>query len=239
MDNVLPLRKSTDHFAGIAALNKDLSIFCELRAGTPFSLLSQMREAGVDHVQVGVEALSSRLLQKLNKGTTAIQNIQIMRDLEELNIANGSNLMIHFPGSDEADVAETLFYLEFVSPFRPLKIVSFQLVKGSGVFQAPQAFGVRSVRNHPNYDILFPKSLCATVQFMQKSYRGDLNRQKRVWRPVKEKVLAWEKFYEAEKKRSSLPLLGYRDGKGFLLIRQVDLQIMYKKVKFVNNVVVK
>lgn len=221
MDNVLPHRGTAEYFSGIQALDKDLSIFCELRAGAPFSLLSQMRSAGVDHVQVGIEALSSRLLKKLNKGTTAIQNIQIMRDLEELNMVNGSNLMIHFPGSDEEDVRETLFFLEFVMPFKPLKIVSFQLAQGSGVFLAPQAFGVKGVRNHPNYGVLFPKSVCSSVQFMQKSYAGNLQWQKRAWKPVREKILAWEKAYTSEKKRSALPLLSYRDGNGFLLIRQV------------------
>ena len=45
---------------------------------------------------LGIEALSTRLLEKLNKGTTAIQNLEIMKHCEALNISNISNLILCF-----------------------------------------------------------------------------------------------------------------------------------------------
>ena len=78
-------------------------------------------------VQIGIEARSSSLLKKLHKGTSAIQNLEIMKNCEALGIRNISNLILQFPGSDEKDVAETLEVLEFAWPFHPLKAVSFWL----------------------------------------------------------------------------------------------------------------
>ncbi|MGD9193945.1 MAG: hypothetical protein PVH58_18650, partial [Desulfobacterales bacterium] len=75
----------------------------------------------MQEVQVGIEAFSSKLLKKLNKGVTPIQNIEIMKNCEILGIVNASNLIIHLPGSDEQDVAETMRNIEFVLPYRPLK----------------------------------------------------------------------------------------------------------------------
>ncbi|MBU0995407.1 MAG: RiPP maturation radical SAM C-methyltransferase [Proteobacteria bacterium] len=224
MDNVLPFNGTGDYFSGIASIKKDFSIFCEVRANIRPIALEQMKLAGVDHVQVGIESLSSNLLKKLNKGTTAIQNIQIMRDLEELNIANGSNLMLHFPGADQNDVSETLHALEFVFPFRPLKIVEFQLAQGSEVSFTPLKFGVKQMMNHPNYSIMYPESISDSIQFMQKIYRGDRLYQKKLWRPVRKKVRIWEKTYETlHRKPGFKPILYYMDGGSFILIRQRHL----------------
>ena len=221
MDNVLPARGTADYFSGISSLEKELHIFCELRAKASKKILEQMGSAGVDNVQVGIEALSSRLLKKLNKGTTAIQNIQMMRDLEELRIKNGANLMIQFPGSDGADVEETLRHLPFVLPFYPLNIVRFQLGMGSPVALNPEAFGIVSHGNHPNYSYLFPSSVCSTVRFPQMAYRGNIAYQKTLWRPVLKEVGLWGKTYRNLHKEPGWdPILSYMHGRTFILIRQ-------------------
>jgi len=127
MDNLLPLKTSRDIFSRIERLGKDFRLFGEIRATTPGRVLEVMQAAGMQGVQIGIEALSTRLLKKLNKGTTAIQNIEIMKHCEMTGITNSSNLILYFPGSDQEDVIETLRNLDFVLPFRPLKIVHFWL----------------------------------------------------------------------------------------------------------------
>ena len=115
-----------------------------------------MRDCGMQTVQIGIEALSSRLLKKLHKGTTVIQNLQIMRNCEALGIENRSNLILQFPGSDARDVAETLNVLEFAKPFYALKAVNFWLGMGSPVWQHPKKYGIRALFNHPNWSYIFP-----------------------------------------------------------------------------------
>jgi len=82
------MKESGDIFAGLSTLSKDFSLFAEIRATTPRHILEAMQVAGTHEVQIGIEALSTRLLKKLNKGTTAIQNLEIMKHCEELSIAN-------------------------------------------------------------------------------------------------------------------------------------------------------
>jgi len=183
-----------------------------------------MQAAGTHEVQIGIEALSTRLLKKLNKGTTAIQNLEIMKHCEELGIQNVSNLILHFPGSDHQDVEETLQNLEFALPFRPLRFVHFWLGLGSPVWQDPRAFGLRAVFNHPNYAAIFPSDIFRSMRFMIQAYRGDLGHQRRLWQPVKKKVRAWKKAYAELHKGSLLaPILSFRDGRDFLIIRQRQL----------------
>jgi hypothetical protein len=184
-----------------------------------------MQAAGMHEVQIGIEALSTRLLKKLNKGTMAIQNLEIMKHCEALGIGNVSNLILHFPGSDHYDVEETLRNLEFALPFRPLRFVHFWLGLGSPVWQAPRAFGLRAVFNHANYAAIFPPDIFSSMRFMIQAYRGDLGHQRKLWQPVKKKVRAWKKTYaELHKDPSRAPILSFRDGRDFLIIRQKRLK---------------
>jgi hypothetical protein len=219
VDNVLPPKNTQEIFTRISALGKDLNLFCEARATTSRESLSAMQKAGVGVIQIGIEGLSSRLLGKMNKGTSAIQNLEVMKHCEELGIMNQSNLILHFPGSDAQDVRETLGCLTFAMPFRPLKPVRFQLGLGSPVFQNAKAYGLRAVYNHPNYSRLFPEKVVRSMRFLNQAYRGDLGRQRALWRPVKDEMGAWQKAYDALHHGSGqTPILGFRDGRDFLII---------------------
>jgi ribosomal peptide maturation radical SAM protein 1 len=221
VDNVLPKRASKDIFKKLIELKKDLRMFSEIRATTPHSELSLMAQAGMQEVQIGIEALSTALLKKLHKGTSAIQNLEIMRDCEALGLANYSNLILHFPGSDEQDVAETLRSLEFALPYRPLKAVGFWLGLGSPVWQNHRAYGIKAVFNHPNWGFLFPDKILASMRFMIQAYRGDLGFQRKIWRPVEKAIKQWQRVYTEQNSRPSRsPALHFRDGREFLIIRQ-------------------
>ena len=224
VDNVLPRKNSKKIFEKLSLLKKDLGVFAEIRATTSKPELKKMAQAGVQEVQIGIEALSTSLLRKLHKGTTAIQNLEIMRDCQALGIVNYSNLILHFPGSDEQDVADTMRALEFVTPYHPLKTVAFWLGLGSPVWLNPKAYGIRSVFNHPNWGVLFPPKKISRMQFMIQAYRGDLGYQRKIWGPVEARVKAWKKTY-SELNGGALrsPTLNLRDGRNFLVIHQRNL----------------
>ncbi|MGD9105512.1 MAG: RiPP maturation radical SAM C-methyltransferase [Desulfobacterales bacterium] len=224
MDNLLPLKTSRNIFNRMAKLEKDFRLFGEIRASTPGAVLKAMQTAGMQKVQIGIEALSTRLLKKLNKGTTTIQNIEIMKHCEMMSITNSSNLMLYFPGSDQKDVDETLRNLDFVLWFRPLKIVHFWLGLESPVWQHPENFGLRSVFNHRNYAAIFPPDVFKAMRFMIQSYRGDLGSQRKLWKPVKKKLEDWKKSYEQLHRGPKYEnILSLRDGRNFLIIRQKRL----------------
>ncbi len=220
-DNVIPPKQTIPIFNALSSLKKDFHLFCELRASVSEQELRVLRQAGVEEVQVGIEALSTDLLKKMNKGVMAIQNIEIMKHCEALSIKDISNILICFPGSDEHDVAQTLEAITYLQPFRPLKIVSFWLGLESPVYQNYKAFGLSTVFNHPNYRVLFPSEIFKRVEFLIQDYRGNKGRLRKLWRPVKDAVAAWRKNYEKlNEKPGSGPILSYRDGREFIIIRE-------------------
>jgi hypothetical protein len=147
-----------------------------------------------------------------------------MKHCEMMGIKNSSNLILYFPGSDPEDVDETLRNLDFVLWFRPLKIVHFWLGLGSPVWQHPENFGLKSVCNHSNYAAIFPPDVFKSMRFIIQSYRGDLVRQRKLWKPVKKKLEAWKKTYgELHRSPTYENILSFRDGGNFLIIRQKRL----------------
>ncbi len=220
-DNAFPQNHAASIFDGIRDSGRDLSIFTELRADTPPETLRKMRQAGVDTVQVGIEALATPLLDKMNKGLRAIDNLGLMKHCEALGIVNAANLMLHFPDSDDADVKDTLRALRFALWYRPLKTVSFWLGLESPVYRFPERFGIRSVFNHPNLKKVFPAPVAEGIRFMIQGCRGDRTRQRKRWRSVERAVRQWEKDYAAmQRQTGGKPALSFRNGDRFLLIEQ-------------------
>ncbi len=222
VDNLIPRDEIIHLSSAIKGLKKDFNLFGEFRAKTTFSELSSLARAGFSRIQVGIEALSTGLLKKIRKGTTTMDNIEIMKNCEspELPELNG-NLIIEFPGSDEKDVKETLRNLNFVKYFRPLKAIPFMLEYGSPVYQMPQDYGIKRIYNHYFYRNLFPSDIYKNMKFMILSYWGQRRKQKRLWADVRNKVEQWEEYYRKMHTRPySPPILYFRDGGDFLIIHQ-------------------
>ncbi|MBU2521865.1 MAG: RiPP maturation radical SAM C-methyltransferase [Proteobacteria bacterium] len=219
-DNALPVKESKEVFIQLKELKKNFRFFSEIRATTTQENLKIMHDAGMSEVQIGIESLSTRLLRKLNKGTTAIQNLEIMKNCEQLGIVNNSNLILQFPGSDMDDVEETLRNLEFATSFRPLRQVNFWLGLESPVWQNPQQFGIKALYNHSRYADLLPQNI-SSMRFLIQAYRGDLEYQKKLWKPVKQRIKAWKMEYESLHNNSFFePILSFLDGRDFLIIIQ-------------------
>ncbi|MDY6822773.1 MAG: RiPP maturation radical SAM C-methyltransferase [Thermodesulfobacteriota bacterium] len=221
MDNALPPKHTRAIFQSLGAGGKDFKWFAELRAATSPEALGDLAASGITEVQIGIEALSTCLLQKLNKGATAMDNMTVMKYCEALGIKNQANLILHFPGSDDTDVAETLRAIRFARIFQPLRVVHFWLGMQSPVWCHPRDFGIRAVFNHPFYRSLFPEAIHRHVRFMIQDYRGDKQVQQKRWRPVARAVEEWQQDYRQLHERAHAgPILSYQDGGRFLLLRK-------------------
>jgi ribosomal peptide maturation radical SAM protein 1 len=235
MDNLVPAGRLKERFHQIEELGLDLRLFCELRAGTTRDELEAMAAAGMREVQVGIESLSTGLLKKINKGTRAIDNLEIMKTCErrELPDLNG-NLILGFPSSDPEDVEETLRNLDFAFPFRPLKGIDLWLGYGSPLWRDPGHYGIRVRGNHPDYRHLLPPEKFRELRLMLLGYQGGIKAQRRMWKPVRKKLGEWRSFYSRMHREPGFePILSYRDGKTFMIIRErrLDADTMTHRLK--------
>jgi hypothetical protein len=112
-----------------------LRFFMNLRASHPEPFWTLLVLAGLEDVQVGVEALSSPLLNAIGKGTRVVHNLAAHKYLSELGIEPTNNLITHHPASTVADVRETRRIVRQVPHWSPFRATVFTLEPGSPIYE--------------------------------------------------------------------------------------------------------
>ncbi|MBI5556132.1 MAG: RiPP maturation radical SAM protein 1 [Deltaproteobacteria bacterium] len=219
-DNALPPKDAVSFFEKVRGSGLDLRFFAEIRADHRGRVMEISRHGGLTSVQVGIEAFSNSLLEKMSKGVTVIENLAVMKDALAHGVELAGNLIVEFPGSSKEEVDETMAVLDFAFPFRPLTTASFFLGHGSPVDCRPADYGIRAKTTHPYISKLFPSGIGADLPLLVKGYKGDRARQRKLWAPVVAKVKRWRDYHRKPGKTAGC-LLSYRDGGDFLIIRQV------------------
>jgi hypothetical protein len=150
----------------------DLSIFYEQKANLPRERLVALKNAGIDTIQPGIEALSSDLLRQMRKGVSARQNLALLRDARGLNISLVWNLLWGFPGDRLDSYRETLALLPLLhhlqppSGFWPVLIDRF-----SPYFYDAKNFGISNIRPLPGYFDINPAG--TAVDHIAYHFNGD------------------------------------------------------------------
>jgi ribosomal peptide maturation radical SAM protein 1 len=214
LDNIIRHEGVEELAAGLAALGKDLEFFYEMRANvSPYELLV-LWEAGLRGLQVGIEGLSTDYLRRIGKGTTAIQNLQIMKTCAELGVSNASaNLITTFPGSTAAEVAETVRVIRrFALAYEPCNLARFALGVDSTVDRRREEFGIRNVRNKDWLRAGLPEEVWRRLQLLDLSF--DDGGGTADWTPVAEACADWRRLWD----EGHRPLLSYLDGGTFVKV---------------------
>ncbi len=221
-DNALPLKDSDRFFQVLAEKSSDLRFFAEIRTITDPEKIALYRRGGLTRVQVGIESLSATLLDKLKKGTSVIENIAAMKFCLENDMKLEGNLITEFPTSTEREAEDTMINLNYILPYHPLSSAAFFLGTGSPVERNPRQYGLKTITQHGDNRKIFPKKLLRNLELLTKDYRGDRTQQRKIWKPVKEKIREWQ-TYHRKRQGQKVPALSYRDGGSFLIIRQEKL----------------
>ena len=101
VDNIMPQDYPRTVFAGLDT-PPGMSIFYEVKADVPAEDMEILSRAGVDSLQPGIEALATSTLKLMRKGMTSVGNILFLRRCLLYDIHPGWNLLVGFPGEDEA-----------------------------------------------------------------------------------------------------------------------------------------
>ncbi|MDY7225026.1 RiPP maturation radical SAM C-methyltransferase [Hyalangium rubrum] len=98
--------------------------FFEIKSNLKRRQVRQLREAGVTHVQAGVESLADGTLRVMRKGVSGAQNVALLRWCQELGVEALWNVLYGFPQEDLDDYERTLSLLRKLVHLRPPDAVS-------------------------------------------------------------------------------------------------------------------
>jgi magnesium-protoporphyrin IX monomethyl ester (oxidative) cyclase len=153
VDNIL-VREYFDSV--LPQLRGDVEVFYETKANLKRDQVAGLARAGVRWIQPGLESLDDDILRMVGKGTTARQNIELLKWARELGVNVYWLLLYDVPGEQDAAylrMAELLPLLAHLQPPRALSFVQF--VRFSPYHRDPSAYQV-SLSVEKSYEWVYP-----------------------------------------------------------------------------------
>ncbi len=216
MANMITPECAKDLFSQIASHNRDYKIYCRVRAEMTKESLVAMKRAGVCELLVGIEALDTKLLEKMNKGRRFIDNLQIMKFCEELGLTVVANLLLDFPTESQEDIDRSTGAIDYASAYRlDFKLRGFELHEGSPIYCEPSKYRIYNIDESINFDHLVPSEIATDLKGMNKEFKS---RQKpRNYIRFIRRFEQWQRSCE-EARRTNRPPIYYLDCRDFLRI---------------------
>jgi ribosomal peptide maturation radical SAM protein 1 len=218
-DNIIDMRYVQELLPPLREMRRagyDLTLFYETKSNLKKEQLRAMRDAGVIHIQPGVESISNTILKLMRKGVTALQNIRLLKWAQQYGISVVWNILYGFPGEPPAEYERMAEVLPSLTHLPPPETHSILVERFSPYHQNPEAFGLKSLKPFPFYRHLYrvdEETLNDLAYDFTHEY-ADGRDPEAYARPVIEFAERWRAAYRA----GGHPL-SYRRGPGFMLIR--------------------
>lgn len=212
-DNILDITYLRTLLPNLVAEGHRYKLFYETKSNLRKDHVELLAAAGVYILQPGIESFSTPILKLMAKGTTRLQNIQVLKWCGEMGVAAVWNLLYGFPGEDPREyeeMAELLPSLFHMAP--PMGTGRVRLDRFGPYWKSPEEYGVSEVRHSWAYDFVFaglPKSERARLAYYFDYEYEDGRDPEEYARPVVELGEEWPR---AAQKGASLRLANSDEG---------------------------
>jgi len=200
-------------FPRILELDCNYSFFFEARADLSREDLTLLASSGIHVLQVGIESFNSDLLMLMNKGTTALRNVQMLKWCSELGIKTLYNILYRVPGEIDGyyhEMIDTMTMLYHLQP--PLAMpVPVDVTRDSLYYNNRKKFNIVSAKPAHEYKLIYPGTDTRHIAYyFDWSCAGKTDRG---YVPALHAALRkWNEAYDKKIK----PCLIYRKGPGFV-----------------------
>jgi ribosomal peptide maturation radical SAM protein 1 len=199
VDNILDMKYFKDFIPFLAEQKLGLRLAYEVKSNLTKEQLILLQEAGITRIQPGIESLSDQVLQIMRKGVRALQNIQLLKWCEELNINLVWNFIWGFPGESAVEyqrMADFVPLLTHLPP--PIGSGKVRIDRFSPYYNQAEEFGLKNLRPFPAYQYVYPLSpeavdnlaSCFTYEY---AYHQPVDQYAQ---PLSEKVIEWRNTYQ-------------------------------------------
>jgi ribosomal peptide maturation radical SAM protein 1 len=195
VDNILDPGYLRDLLPLLRAADWDVLIRYEVKANLRGDQLAALRDAGIRHLQPGLESLSSRVLRLMDKGVHATQNVQVLRDAEDHELTIDWNWLYGFPAEQPADYEPVLGQVPALVHLQPpTGVTRILLERFSPNFERPElGFTVRRPARMYDYVYNVPPGelmdLCYQFESPPRGIGGDTEQALRTT------CQAWQRDY--------------------------------------------
>lgn len=217
IDNILPKNYITEVLPYLDTPS-NMHIFYEAKADLSEQDFSSLAKARVTKIQPGIEALASSTLKLMKKGTTAFQNVSLLKNCVLHDIEPTWNLLVGFPGEKEypyEKYCRDIPLLVHLPP--PSGIYPIRFDRYSPYFDDPHSYGL-DLRPLDSYGMIYPfpeESLRNfAYYFLDHNFEAPYFIELVKWiRPLQKAVESWRMAWR-QGRRGSCPRLEFADNNG-------------------------
>jgi ribosomal peptide maturation radical SAM protein 1 len=215
VDNILDLRYIRDVFGPIVEQRKDYTFFYEVKANLNVDQLRELARGGVRQLQPGIESLNTHILKLMDKGTTGIQNVRLLKWARYYGIQISWNVLAGFPGERAEDFERQLEVMRLVPHLQPPSgIARIWLERYSPYFMKRDEMGITNIRAKEVYRYVYPPMLDAE----QIAYFFDYDAANTVSDEAYEATSRYIESWQEAWKTADVPYLTYQRGAGRLIV---------------------
>jgi ribosomal peptide maturation radical SAM protein 1 len=157
VDNILDMKYLQNFFPELISRGADFSFHYETKTNLKKPQLKVLRDAGVTHLQPGIESLSTSILKLMKKGCTLLQNVQCLKWCREYGIKVAWNFLYGFPGEDPQEYAQMARLVPFLLHLDPpCYCARVRLDRHSPYFTRPEEYGISNIRPLDSYAYVYP-----------------------------------------------------------------------------------
>jgi ribosomal peptide maturation radical SAM protein 1 len=157
VDNILDLKYFDTVFPKLRKKKINLSMFAEVKANLTRRQVRHLKETGFQKIQPGIESLSTHVLKLMRKGTTALQNVLLLRWCKEQGIKVLWNMLYGFPGEGKNDYEDILSMVQNISHLEPPEGPNrVRIERFSPYHFDSEKFNIRWKRPMSCYKFLYP-----------------------------------------------------------------------------------
>jgi len=124
VDNIMDMGYISTLLPDLAATGWDLRLHYEVKSNLKRDHVRAMADAGVVHIQPGIESLSTRVLNIMAKGVDGVTNVRLLRDCEDLRVTTPWNYLYGFPGEEAEDYRSIIDQMPNLYHLQPPRIAT-------------------------------------------------------------------------------------------------------------------
>jgi magnesium-protoporphyrin IX monomethyl ester (oxidative) cyclase len=214
IDNILP-RNYPKEVLPFLDTPPNVTLFYEVKADLSEQDIQALSQARVNVIQPGIEALSTSILKLMKKGTTAFQNLRLLKHCATYEVFPLWNFLMGFPGEKEEVYQKYLHDLPLLHHLPPpTTLYPLRFDRYSPYFTLAEEYGL-DLEPFASYELIYPFSKESlrnlayyfTDQNQQADYSVTLNQWfgkmraqaeqwKRAWQQRGEMQGLWGKWYQ-------------------------------------------
>jgi ribosomal peptide maturation radical SAM protein 1 len=199
VDDILSLDYFRSFLPMLAEDPVGVELFYETKANLKKDEVKLLAEAGVVHIQPGIESLSSEVLRLMRKGVSGIQNIQLLKWCRELGVNPHWNMLFGFPAEDPAEYREMAAFMPKLYHLKPPDgATNFRLDRFSPMFEKAAEMGIEDVRVARPYHFVYalPEDVLSRLAYAFHHRVSSSVPVSEYTREVKEQVSRWREMHE-------------------------------------------